>query len=421
MVYHIGTPFLFYMEKIKVKKLKNGSKLIDVVISGVPYVVISVWLPFGSNQDPVEKQGMAHLLEHLYMSRNRKFKTEVEYLKYLESNSISFNAFTSTEWMVFYFIMPAAAMQSAAKIFLDTFYDPGFGEEDLKKQRQVVLNESLENESDTSNYLFRLMSRAFFKDPAMHKDFYGTEKTLSAIMLKDIKEYRKKMFTDSNVSFMVISPNGVPAETERIFAAHSFDSGSALERPVPEFASKDVVQYKKQDNTSARMVCRFPSLGDVPGMAIGNFIRDYLGNSWSSALISELRINKGIVYWVDTHTEYFPEYGFLSIGFSCENKDLPTVKKEIGLALARLSRVLLKPGMVKHFTEMYVFKTQCKQADPLHNLYWFGTDIVFGNPAVTHEAYYKAARAITPRAVRNFAKKYLQPEHMAWITINNKK
>ena len=409
------------MEKIKIYNLKSKSKITNIIISNIPYVVVSAWIPFGSNSDPIKKQGAAHLLEHLYMSRNKDFNNEIEYLEYLEKNGITFNAYTTTELMVFYYIAPLESIEIATKTFLKTFYNPTYTNSDLKKQKKIVINESLVNYEDPSSYIWRLRNKSLFQDEFSKKDFYGTYSSINSITINDLKKICKNTFTNSSISFLIISPTEISENIINLFNKFNFEKDVSIKTNTPIFAIKDIEEGKKttREHLTVSVQIPYPSIINTKEVIVGNLIRDYLGNFWSSVLTSELRTKKGLVYWVSTNTEYFSKYGLLSINFSCQKKDFLKIKKEIQENLYFLSKKLVDSSILRNFIKTYISKTQCGQNEALHNLYWFGSDIAFNAKPLTHEEYYRKLKNIKPNDVLEFSKKYLKKENIAWITIQS--
>ncbi len=92
----------------------------------------------GSRDDPKGKEGLSHLLEHLFFRGKgcrEKFKEE------LDKIGAVYNAETSWEWTTFHFVVPRKNAEKLMKTIECKLRNPYFSQEEFQVERRVVINE----------------------------------------------------------------------------------------------------------------------------------------------------------------------------------------------------------------------------------------------------------------------------------------
>ncbi len=157
--------------------LCHNSYSIDIIwyrISKSNLTYITVIIPYGSSQDPAEKMGMAHLMEHLFF-RQSGLKRSLDYL------AVRYNAVTRWEWIEFHFSLPTENLNSTLKLIISALMNPSITEEGFLTERQVVITEmKLRSKLGNSQAVSKLLSALGFPE-----NEGGSPDTLSKIKFKD--------------------------------------------------------------------------------------------------------------------------------------------------------------------------------------------------------------------------------------------
>ena len=80
----------------------------------------------GGANDPPERQGIAHFLEHMLFLGTEKYPAAEEYQGFIRANGGSNNAFTSFEFTTYYFDINASLLDDALDRFSQFFSAPLF-------------------------------------------------------------------------------------------------------------------------------------------------------------------------------------------------------------------------------------------------------------------------------------------------------
>ena len=117
----------------------------------------------GSYNDPEERPGLAHFLEHMLFLGTEKYPDEAEYSSYLRSNGGYSNAYTAGDHTNYHFEVNHQAFEGALDRFAQFFISPLFEAEYTEREMNAVDSEfekNLQNDGWRQQEMFRTMVRA---------------------------------------------------------------------------------------------------------------------------------------------------------------------------------------------------------------------------------------------------------------------
>lgn len=158
-------------------------------------VLVGTFVPVGSRNEPNNIKGVSHFLEHM-MFKGTKNRTKQEIHESIEQYGGQFNAWTSEEHTMYYAIISNRYVDHAREVIDDMVNNSVFPEEELDKERNVILQE-LEMYVDTAqNYIFELAQTAVFNDEnsGLHLPIIGTRDTVKNLTRQDILDYYKNNY-----------------------------------------------------------------------------------------------------------------------------------------------------------------------------------------------------------------------------------
>jgi secreted Zn-dependent insulinase-like peptidase len=97
----------------------------------------------GTNQNPPERPGLAHFLEHMLFLGSEKYPQAGEYQEFIAQHGGSFNAYTAAENTNYYFEIDNDQLQPALDRFAQFFIAPLFNAEFVERERNAVHAEYL--------------------------------------------------------------------------------------------------------------------------------------------------------------------------------------------------------------------------------------------------------------------------------------
>ena len=121
--------------------LPNGLEALVVSDPDADKAAAALNVNVGSGNDPQERPGLAHFLEHMLFLGTGKYPDPGEYGRYLAELGGSSNATTSFANTSYFFDVDAAHLEGALDRFAQFFIAPRFDREYVERERQVVHSE----------------------------------------------------------------------------------------------------------------------------------------------------------------------------------------------------------------------------------------------------------------------------------------
>jgi len=122
----------------KTLTLSNGLRVVLIENSESNRSAAALAINAGHFDDPEDRQGLAHFLEHMLFLGTEKYPQSGEYQQYLSQHNGSNNAWTGTEHTCFYFDINSQHFSDALDRFSQFFIAPLLSLEFIEKERQNI-------------------------------------------------------------------------------------------------------------------------------------------------------------------------------------------------------------------------------------------------------------------------------------------
>lgn len=100
-------------------------------------------LNVGANQNPIDRAGLAHFLEHMLFLGTEKYPQAGEYQEFISQHGGRFNAYTAAENTNYFFEIDNDQLDAALDRFAQFFIAPLFNPEYVERERKAVHSEYL--------------------------------------------------------------------------------------------------------------------------------------------------------------------------------------------------------------------------------------------------------------------------------------
>lgn len=409
--------------KIEELKLNNGARLINVIVKNLPISLVSVWFKAGSRFDPIEKEGLAHFLEHLYMKKTKKYSNEIQKLKAIESLGIKSNAYTSYETVHYYNIQQKKETFFSLEFLVDSINNYILDKNDIEHEKAIVINEMLENKLNPQSYIWNLSNQSIWQNSSMGKNFFGTKKSIKSLKINDLKEFIDKRYTCENCTFVIVG-NEKTIEIEKFLNKNLFLNNNKTIKIKEKFGKTKKISILKNNQQHITISVAFKtfSINNYTEVLIMNFICDYLSNKWISKLIEELRLKRDIAYWIDGENVNFSDTGLLRFIYSCDKKE---VSKSIKIVLNEIEKIKaesFKYENLESYKKSFEASLAIRFTDPYEYLWFYGWQATVKEQnvkLVTIKEFVKYVKKIKTTDIQKIASKYLTKENISISLIGN--
>ena len=168
--------------------LTNGLRALIIQNEDAQKSAAALAVNVGHFDDPIERQGLAHYLEHMLFLGTGKYPKVGDFQSFITQHGGSNNAWTGTEHTCFFFDISPSAFEKGLDRFSQFFTDPLFNEEALDKERQAVESEYKLKLKDDSRRLYQVHKQTVNPDHPFAKFSVGNLDTLGDRDGKSIRD-----------------------------------------------------------------------------------------------------------------------------------------------------------------------------------------------------------------------------------------
>ena len=308
----------------------------------VDSVIVQVAVPVGSQNELREEGGISHFLEHMAFKGTEK-RTYKQLAEEVDNVGGITNAFTSKEYTQYYIKTLKKDVEMVFDILSDMLFCSSYPQEEIEKERGVILQEKAMYEDDPSSVNEDLFYLKAFGDTAFGRSIIGTTENIKRFTRDDFVNYRLKNYKTNEMIIGVcgnITEKEVKELSEKYFGSHSINNKDYTPEKVIYTGGKEVkfkgdleqikftLGYKGTINSFKNI--SNDDLKKYYAMKVGAMI---LGSGMSSRLFQEIREKRGLVYYVHTTTETTPDVSLFGVnaGFSPDkiHEFVPALKDEL--------------------------------------------------------------------------------------------
>ncbi|MCS7267035.1 MAG: pitrilysin family protein [Geminicoccaceae bacterium] len=296
----------------RVTTLPNGFRVISEKLPGVRTAAVGVWVDAGTRHEPARLNGIAHLLEHMVFKGTRT-RSAKDIACAIEAVGGSLNAWTSREHTAFHARVLAEDVPLAVELVADILTNPLLDEQELAKERDVVIQELGQVEDTPDDLVFDLFQERAFPDQPLGRSILGSEETIRAIARDSLLAFMAEHYVPGR---MVLAAAGA-VDHERLVALAERWFGEREPRPAPVTVRARYVGGRERDGRDLEQVHLCFGLEGVsyhdPDYWAVQVLATALGGGMSSRLFQEVRENRGLCYEIEAFSSSFADTGLFGI------------------------------------------------------------------------------------------------------------
>ncbi len=165
------------VREIETTTLPSGVRVITETMPHVRSVSVGLWVKAGSRRESPEQNGISHFIEHMLFKGTTNRSAE-EIARSVDRIGGNLDAFTAKELVCYNTKVMDEHLPLAFDVLADLVLRPLFREDDISKEKGVILEE-LKMDEDQPDYLVHeIFSANFWKDHPLGKPIIGTKDTV---------------------------------------------------------------------------------------------------------------------------------------------------------------------------------------------------------------------------------------------------
>jgi len=323
------------MRNIRVFTLSNGIRVVHQHLATTKIVHCGLILDIGSRDESYENQGIAHFWEHMAFKGTKRRKS-YHIISSLDAIGGELNAYTDKEKIVFYASVRDNYFERAADVLTDITFNSIFPENQIEKERGVILEEMAMYLDSPDDSLQDEFETIVYGNHPMGMNILGRPETVKTFKKKDFVNFVKSRMSTDKIVFSCVG-NISAAELERI--ARTYLEVIPKQKAT---AKRKKFHYYEPNETILRRTIKqakcaigrdaYPIHHEnrIPLFLLVNILG---GPGMNSRLNLALREKYGFVYSIDAHYIPYTDTGMFAVFFGTEPKQLDKcialVKKEL--------------------------------------------------------------------------------------------
>jgi predicted Zn-dependent peptidase len=392
------------MSTIRVTTLPNGLRVATDTMPHVETASLGVWVGVGTRNERAEVNGVAHLVEHMVF-KGTPTRTAFDISEQIEAVGGHMNAYTTREHTAYY----AKVLKEDAALALDVIGDmlqhSLLDEDELVRERAVVLQELGQAEDTPDDIIFDHFQSCAFPAQALGRPVLGHPDIIGSLPRDALVDYIGANYSGRT---MVLAASGRIDHDQVVeMAERTFRDLPAPTDPAP----LDPARYtggdfrEDRDLEQLHIVLGFEGVGvHDPDYYAHSVLSTLLGGGMSSRLFQEVREKRGLAYSVHTFSGAYEDNGLFGIyaGTGPEKigelvpvmcDELCKVAEDVTDEEVRRARAQLKAGMLMALESTM---SRCEQ---------LGQQMVIFDRPLTIEEMVEKIDAVDAAAVRSAARR----------------
>lgn len=310
--------------------MDNGLRVVFEKIDHVQSVSTGIWVGAGSINETTINNGISHMIEHM-LFKGTKTRSAFDIAEEIDSMGGQINAFTTKECTGYYTKVASYFFDKSLEILSDMMFNSVFDEEELEKEKKVILEEILMYEDSPEDFVHELLTKISFEGNAISYPILGDFQSVNSIDRQAIEDYMDNYYTSDNVVVSIVG-NTTLEEVQQLCAKY-FQSFRKKNRLIetPRLFDYSINRQGVHKNIEQLHFC----IGvqgferNSPYYYSTNILNNVLGGSMSSRLFQNIREKSGLVYSVYSFHSSYKTTGLFGIYSALKEDNAEEVLQQI--------------------------------------------------------------------------------------------
>ncbi len=206
--------------------LDNGLKVIIKEDHRAPVVMTQIWYNVGSADEPKDKGGISHLLEHMMFKGTDKV-SGTDFNRLITKFGGQHNAFTSYDYTGYYEMFPVNRLGLSLELEADrmtnlAFTSPEFQNEFVQERDVVMEERRLRTDSNPLARSYETFRQAALPDSPKGRSVIGPMAQIQAIDIDDLQAWYSQWYAPNNATLVIVgdvTPEATIAQVKQYFGA----------------------------------------------------------------------------------------------------------------------------------------------------------------------------------------------------------
>jgi predicted Zn-dependent peptidase len=294
-------------------QLENGVRLIVKQMSGLLSVTMGILVGTGAYVEKDNEDGISHFIEHM-MFKGTKTRTAAQISDQMDAIGAQVNAFTGKDLTCYYAKSTSGHAEEAFEILSDLFLNSTFPQDEMKREKGVIIEEINMNEDTPDDLCLDLLGKAYFGNQNYGKNILGPRKNVRGFKRSDVQAYMAERYTPNNIVISMAGNISIELAESMVRKYFSSLAPSNPEKRVPTVKLQSQSLVKRKDIEQVHIGIAYPSMKRYERLSDATQIMNSVfGGSMSSRLFQKVREKLGLAYTVYSYLTTYEYTGALVI------------------------------------------------------------------------------------------------------------
>lgn len=394
--------------------LDNGIRVVSQEMLDHRSVSLGIWVENGSRHESHHENGISHFIEHLLFKGTER-RTAAQIAEEMDAVGGVLNAFTAKEHTCYYAKVLDENLPLAIDLLTDIFLHSMFDDDEIERERSVILQEISQVEDTPDDYVHDLFSLDFFKDHPLGRPICGRSETVSRFRREDFLNFFHARYRPGRV---IVSAAGhlkhdalvkeMAQRLERVKNAESEISTGSEGDLLPQ-TQRGVFQHAKPLE-QVHLCLGAPGVHQShPQRYAAYVLNTMLGGGMSSRLFQEIREKRGKAYSVYSFMSSYRDVGYLGVYAGTSMESVEDVVELILKELRNIAAGDVKEDEIRRTQGQLVGSMMLGLESTDSWMSHVARDEIYFGRAMTTDEICQKIRAVTRDEVVNLAQALFRP------------
>lgn len=395
--------------------LDNGLRIITEHIPTVRSASVGIWVKSGSRDELPKQAGITHFIEHTLFKGTQK-RSAYQIAREIEAAGGSLNAFTSAEHTCYYARVLDTEVDTALDVLSDMMINPQFPEEELEKEKFVVLEEMKMYRDSPPDFLFEEFSSSIFKDHPLGRPIIGFEETVNSFTRSDLIHYLNKRYWPEN---LIVTVAGNVDHQKIVDLVQSFlgdytqeGEMQRVDEPLSDYQVQNLHLSKKIEQTHIVVGRRSLPVNHEERQIL--LLTDtLLSGGMSARLHQNIREKYGYCYSIFAFNQSYGDTGMFAVYSGTDKKHVDHLRDLIFVELDKLKEAKIDGKELKEAKNQLKGKLLLSLESTGNRMTRLGKNELYFDRFITQDELVEKIESVTTDQIHDFAQRFFIKEQFS--------
>lgn len=399
----------------EILKLENGTTVLFEDVPSSETISIGIYVNTGTADEGDYPEGIAHFMEHMLFKGSENYTRQQLSIEFDKIGGYN-NAYTTKMYTCYFCKTLKRFDRIATDLLFDMIQRPLFLEEEIEREKKVILEEIKMIEDTPEEWLLDQLESEIYEGQPLGRMILGSPESVNSIDKETLVDFHNKYY---NSNRLIVSVAGAMSQelkdqiVEQL--THASEEGIEKNNETMTFIEKKKTYYKNElEQTHFMRSYAAPSYQSELYYAT-NILNTILGETMSSKLFQVLREEHGLCYNVYSDFQSFHKNGLLTIYVATDKENVASSSELITEVL----KSLLEEGITQeelddaksHIITSFLMASESNQNKMTRN----ARSLMFHHELVTNNDFENEVNQIKLEDIKYATKKLLEAPYSEFI------